>query len=100
LGAGIYFEKLIHFYQSTRHHIPEFLSWAALLYMCRAQYFWCFIVLKSYTPSQRSRGFPACFFSLGILHPKDSAKNTDRQKNLKHHVLLYFTDPWRCSSSS
>jgi hypothetical protein len=100
LGAGIYFEKLLPFYQSTRRHIPEFLSWAALLYMRRTQYFGCFIVLKSYTTSQSFRGFPACFFSLEILQPKDSATNTDRQKNLKHHVLLYFTDPWRCSSSS
>lgn len=100
LGAGIYCEKLIPFYQSTQRHVPEFWSWVALLYMSRTQYFGHFIVLKSYTTSQRFVGFPACFFSLEILQPKDSATNTGRQKNLKHHVLLYFTDPWRCSSSS
>ena len=68
--------------------------------MRHTQYFVYLIVLKSYTTSQRLGEFPVCFFSLEILHPKDSATNTDRQENLKHYVLLYFTDPWRCLSSS
>jgi hypothetical protein len=62
--------------------------------------FWVFHCAEELYNIASFRGFPSCFFSLGILHPKDSATNTDRQKNLKHHILLYFTDPWRCSSSS
>jgi hypothetical protein len=87
LGAEIYFEKLIPFYQSTRRHIPDFWCWAALLYMRRTQYFGCFIVLKSYTTSQRFRGFPVCFFSLEILYPKDEHWQPEKPKTLFCFIL-------------